>query len=173
MDIDDETGDFGTCHITDSFLHQRDAGRGGGSHDSFSRSATSVEHVDGCHFALCLQYNHSGGFPRLNFGKRFEHFALRRDGIAKVAVTATSDGGVGNGFVALHQHYFFFCHNVSFSLTFNSFLVNSYAAVWTYDAARCAPDALVRAYSHHIGVAMNVNILLSQRYHTFRTGFHA
>ena len=107
LDIDDETGDFGTCHIADSFLHQRDAGRGGGSHDSFSRSATSVEHVDGCHFALCLQHNHSGGFPRLNFGKRFEHFALRRDGIAKVAVTATSDGGVGNGFVSFQKENFF------------------------------------------------------------------
>ena len=113
LHVHDQAGYFRARHIADAFLHQRHAGTRRGGHHALARAAASVEHVDARHLALRLQHHHTRGFPRLECGKRFEHLALRRNGIAEIAVATAAYGGVGYGFIAFEQEYFvFFFHSL-------------------------------------------------------------
>ena len=44
--------------------------------------------------------DHARRFPRLQGGQRFQHLALRGDGVAEISVASAADGCMGYRFVA-------------------------------------------------------------------------
>ena len=113
--VNNQAGNFGAGEVGETFLHQRDSGRGGRGGHLFACGSTAVHHIDGSHFRFSLQDNHTGIFPRFLGHKSFHNFRLRGDGIAEVAVRTTGNHSAGNSFIALHQ-FQFFCHVISLLL---------------------------------------------------------
>ena len=103
-----EGGQLRCGKVAYAFLLEAHAGRRRRCHHGFAGGGAAVHHIDGRHFAFGLEHHHACGLPGLELGQSLEYFRLGGDGVAEVAVHAVADGCVGDGFVALHQSYFFF-----------------------------------------------------------------
>ena len=179
---------FSACHITNAFLHQGNADARRRGHHALARSAAAIEHIDGGHFAFCLQHHHASGLPWFEFGKGFKHLALRGDGIAEVTVASAADGSVGNGLVALHQEHFALFlsgyfrgifrqsrgHGLALGLrAFGPVFIDSDTAVRAYDCAGRASNTCFGLCHVAVGIALVVYFASGESQRLRGAGNHA
>ena len=102
--VDDNSRQLCATHIGDAFLLQGNSGRGRGGHDTHTAAGSAVDHVDGCHFGLGLQ--EAAADLRQMVGQVLRNLVLGGDGITEEILTAGTNGGFGNRFVAFPQFFF-------------------------------------------------------------------
>ena len=100
LDVHHEGGHVGTGYVAQALALQGNSRAGGGGHDPHPGGGGAVDHVDGGDLALRLE-EHAA-----DLGHLFRHVGgdlrLGGDGVAEVVAAARPDGGLRDGFVALH-----------------------------------------------------------------------
>ena len=98
--VDDDRGQVGASEIRYAFHLEADAGAGGGGHGARAGRRGAVAHVNGRHFALCLDED----APHLRHVSChiFQQLVLRRDWITEVGPAAGTDSGLGHSFISCH-----------------------------------------------------------------------
>ena len=102
--VDDNCGQLSATHIGDAFLLQGNSGRGRGGHNAHAAAGSAVDHVDCCHFGLGLQEAATDLGQMI--GQVLRDLILGSNGITEEILTAGTNGGFGNRFVAFPQFFF-------------------------------------------------------------------
>ena len=100
LNIDEETWNIRTCDIGDTLGFQRDSGRGGGCHDAGAGAACAENHIDRCDLRFSLKKD-TAALGHL-LGEILGKLGLRGDRVAKEALAACTDRGLGQRLIAFH-----------------------------------------------------------------------
>ena len=123
LHVDDDTRNLGTRHIGNTLLHQSHTRTRRSSKHTLTSTRTAINHIDGSHLTLSLEHHHTRSLPRFEQSQSLYNFTLWSNRIAKETIHTTSDAGMSNRLITLHQSYFTFLLFSHYSFSFLRYTV--------------------------------------------------